>query len=73
MIVRIKVEEFYEVEVADGSIDKTKGLLESVDASGEAKVDQLIRDKADYVGRYVFFEDAEKHHLVHNYTQLDVD
>ena len=70
MNLRIKVEEFYEVEVPDGTIDATKDMLESVDAFGEAKVDQLIRDKADYIGRDVYFEDA-RHFLLHNYTQLD--
>ena len=70
MNIRIKVEEFYEVEVPDVTIDATKDLLESVDAFGEAKVDQLTRDKADYIGRDVYFEDAN-HFLVHNYTQID--
>lgn len=70
MNIRIKVEEFYEVEVPDGTIDATKDMLESVDAFGEAKVDQLLRDKADYIGRYVYFEDA-KYGIVHKYTQLD--
>lgn len=72
MIVRIKVEQYYEVEVPDDTIDVIKDELESTDVFGEAKVDQLIRDKADYIGRYVYFEDANNHRLLHNYTQLDV-
>ena len=71
MNIRIKVEEYYEVEVPDGTIDAIKDELESTDAFGEAKVDQLIRDKADYIGRDVYFEDAHNF-LTHNYTQLDV-
>lgn len=71
MIVRIKVEQYYEVEVPDGTIDAIKDELESTDAIGEAKIDRLIRDKADYFGRDVYFEDA-RNLLIHNYTLLDV-
>lgn len=69
MIIRIKVEDFYEVEVPDGTIDATKDELEQTDAFGEAKVHQLIRDKATYVGQYVFIENTND--PGHNYTQLD--
>lgn len=72
MIIRIKVEEYYEVEVPDGPIDAIKNMLETgIEETNETYFDKLLREKGNYVGGYFYFENANNF-LFHDYTQLDV-
>ena len=67
MIIRIKVEQFYEVEVADGPIDDIKNDIETDMGDG---VMWYLDNVADYIGRDVYIENTGD--PGHNYTQLDV-
>lgn len=68
MIIRIKVEQFYEVEVADGPIDDIKNDIETDMGDG---VMWYLDNVADYIGRDLYIEPAMNHGK-HDYTQLDV-
>ena len=70
MIVRIKVEEFYEVEVTDDTIEEAKNTIET-DMGDD--VGWYLANVAEYIGRDVYCENAETHIGLHNYTQLDVE
>lgn len=67
MIIRIKVEEFYEVEVTDGPIDDIKQDIETEMGEG---VCWYLANVADYIGRDLYIENTAD--PGHNYTQLDV-
>ena len=68
MIIRIKVEEFYEVEVTGGRIDDIKQDIETEMGEG---VGWYLANVADYIGRDLYIEPAINHGK-HDYTQLDV-
>lgn len=66
--IRIKVEEFYEVEVTDDTIEDAINTIET--DMGDS-VDWYLNNVAIYIGRDLYCEDAT--HLVHNYYPLNVD
>lgn len=70
MIVRIKVEEFYEVEVDDDNMTDAKQTIETEMGDG---VRWYLDNCTDYVGRYIFCENAENHIGLHNYEQVDAE
>ena len=71
MIVRIKEERYYEVEVSDGPFEDVKQDLET-DMGDGASATWYLNNVAEYVGRHLFIEDAENHGMAHDYTQIDV-
>jgi len=68
--IRIKVEEFYEVEVTDDTIEDAINTIETEMGVGDDP-DWYLNNVAIYIGRDFYCEDAT--HLVHNYHPLNVD
>lgn len=67
MIIRLKVESFYELTTDFSTIDEAKAAMENdlyfFDGYDDAKA---------FVGSDYYIEDAETHRNLHNYTQVDL-
>lgn len=67
MIIRLKIESFYELPTDFATIEEAKAAMEN---------DPHFLDDYDdanaFVGRDYYIEDAEAHRNLHNYTQVDM-
>lgn len=67
MIIRLKVESFYELSTDFATIDEAKEAMERSDFSPNR-----FEETSTFIGHDFYIEDAEAHRNLHNYTQVDL-
>lgn len=67
MIIRLKVESFYELPTDFATIEEAKAAMEN-----DTHFFDDYDDADAFVGSDYYIEDAETHQYLHNYTQVDL-